>query len=483
MSPWDFGGPPAGNGPAGNNPAASGGDSGEHSGYGGYGGYGYSGYSDDFEGGAFNPISYERDPYPPRHDTAPHDTAPQHDTARFDTARFDTAQRYDMTPPRTRLPWPDESWPPRIAPRSARPRWLAAIAVAVVGALAGGSVVLLSSSHRAGPSASGAPGAPGTPGASSAPAAPSVSARPAPSATRTGQRGPLTLAQAQRVLARYTTANNDANTERNDALLATIETGSSYAIDAGVYRVQRAEKAAPYPSFAPRRARFYIPRQSASVYPHWFVVQAVNASLANPAKVTGTEYVVFIQAAAGAPWRNVIEPYLVGGTAIPRVAIGADGLATPVSLTAASLAVAPGMIARLTAASLDGAKAGLPAAPGAPGAAWATNLADRLDQKFWRHAMPAATVTDRHLPRSGRVFGLRTVSGGALIFYTDTAELTLIPPAGEAMHLTIPGFFSPDRAVTAARLSYNEQFAAYVPPRGGSGLRIVADYSGITGKN
>ena len=110
--------------------------------------------------------------------------------------------------------------------------------------------------------------------------------------------------------------------------------------------------------------------------------------------------------------------------------------------------------------------------------------ADRLAQGFWRGKLPAATVTDQHAPASGApVFGLRTADGGALLFYTDAAELTLTPPPGEVMHLTIPGFYSPGETLTRAGVGYLEQFAAHVPPRGGTGQRIGADYSGITARN
>jgi hypothetical protein len=102
-----------------------------------------------------------------------------------------------------------------------------------------------------------------------------------------------------------------------------------------------------------------------------------------------------------------------------------------------------------------------------------------MDRAFWQGKLPASSVTDAHTP-SGPVYGLRTTDGGALLFYADAAELTLTAPAGEAMHLTVPGFYSPSQALTRAGIGYQEQFATYDPPSGGSGLRVVADYSGIT---
>lgn len=461
MSQWDFSGQPAG-------PRREYDENTEYDEYGEFpqpdghrpynpygqpGDYAPAGYSDDFEGGAFTPISYERDPYPPGQ------TAP-------------LGPPLGPPPgPARRSAWPDESWPPRVqrpprrprrGRRPARARWLLPAAFVAVAAAAAGATMVLLGGHPADRAAGAAPSAPSVTTGPTAPSAPAA----AP--------GPLTQAQARQVLAAYTSANNNANARMSDALLAGIETGSSYAIDAGIYRVQRAENAAPYPAFGPRQARFYIPSQPAGAYPHWFVVQAVNAGLSGARKVTGTEYLVFTQAAPGGPWRNTVEPYLVSGTAAPPVALGAGGLATPVAAGTTALAVSPAQVAGLTAASLDGGHGG-PAMPG--------NLADRLDQWFWRQRLPSATVTDRHAPAGGQVFGLRTSDGGALVFYTDAAELTLTPPAGEAMHLTIPGFYSPGRPLTTAGVRYLEQFATYVPPRGGSGLRVVADYSGITAKN
>jgi hypothetical protein len=442
MSQWDFTGPPPG----------------QRRGFGEYDEYGEfheytdsagpgdpdSGYSDDFEGGAFSPISYERDPYEPPWEPAP-------------------------APPR---PLPDESWPPRLPRhrRPARPRWLMPAAVVAVIAAGGGAAVVLLGAPSGHTSAGGQPTAtrPATTPATgvSAPAAPQ----------------PLTLAQAKSILATYTSTNNTANAHRSDSLLAGIETGSSYAIDAGIYRVQQAEKAAAYPAFAPAQERFYIPGEPVAAYPHWFAVQVGNAELASPGKVTATEYLVFTQTVPGGQWLNAMEPYVLAAAATPQVALGADGLATAINTGSTSLAIAPTQIGAMTATALDGGQSG--AAGTAALASPANQLADRVDQAFWKHRLPSATVTDRHaIGTGGEVFGLRTADGGALLFYTDAAELTLVPPAGEALHLTIPGFYSAGQALSTAGVGYLEQFATYVPPRGGSGLRVVADYSGITEKN
>jgi hypothetical protein len=355
-------------------------------------------------------------------------------------------------------------------PRPARPRWLLPGAVVVAGTLAGITTIVLTSS-----------GGGSTPGAlHSTPAAstPMSSAPP----TVAAATPPLTLAQAQAAMAGYTTANNGANAQRSATLLATVETGSSYAIDQGMYRVQRAAGTAPYPAFGPARAVYYIPRNEPANRPRWFAVRVSNAFAKNPGKVVSTEFLLFTQATAGGPWLNTFEPYLVQGANVPQIAVGPDGLASTVAATTGALTVAPDQIAAVTAAALDGAPSG--AGTVANSATAAAGLADHMDQQFWRNRLPAAAITDTHAAAPGApVFGLRTTNGGALLFYADTARLTIAPPAGSMLRLTIPGYYSPAMALQRAALSYTDQLAAFDPAAtAGGSAQVIASYSGITGK-
>jgi hypothetical protein len=357
--------------------------------------------------------------------------------------------------------------------------------VVAAAAAVGGAAVFLTGGHPHGQAAGTTtrtvtPPAPGR--AASQSAAPIPSATPKASATHMASKArstpavaALSLAQAQGVLARYTSANNTANTARSDAQLATIETGSSDAIDAGLYLMQGAAGAAPYPAFAPVSSAYYIPAGEPAAGPRWFVVRVSNAFLSSPTKVTSSEYLLFTQATSGGPWKNAIEPYLFSGTSVPQPAIGANGLATPVTATTTSLATSPDQLPTLTAASLNGT--GTITNPG--------DLTESANQRFWRGKLPTATVTDTHAlvtGDEGETFALRTTSGGALVFYTDAATLTITPPTGSVLHLTIPGLYSSAQSLTTAGLSYRDQFAAYDPPAGSGTPSIVADYSGIVGK-
>jgi hypothetical protein len=313
----------------------------------------------------------------------------------------------------------------------------------------------------------------GNPGATATQHTPSVRSGPSsppaepPAITRTG---------AERVLAHYWRVNNAANQSRSGALLATIEAGSSYTMDAGAYQMSRVTDPAnsQYVPFTAENAVYYIPRQPAGVYPRWFAARVTYATLASPQHVTGSGYVLFIQDAKGARWKNVLEPYMLSSAGpAPLIETDAQGYAIQaVQTSAAGPTASPGQIPQLTAQSLDSTSATLKN----PG-----NLADLRDRTYFQSRLPAGSaVTDRH-DTSGLVFALKTAGGGALVFYHLTARLSLTPPPGQTIKLGIPGYFSPSQALTSATVDYADQFASYIPP-GSAGPAIVADASGITGQ-
>ena len=425
----------------------------------------------------FSPITYERDPYAgpdpyaqpyrepyqepygepyrePYRETEP--------TQEFRTP-FEPLQPAQPAQPRPawpEQPWPDESWPPRAARRGRR-RWLVPALVAVAAAVV--AIAMFLTSGGGGPvSATRTP-------------APLAPVRPAPStpAPSPAARGALTMAQAQQVLANYTTQNNQANAQRSDTELAAVETGSSYAIDAGLYRAQAAQNAAPYPAFGPQRALYYIPRQTA--YPRWFVAQVSNAYLNNPKKVTGTEYVLFTQAAPGALWKDAIEPYLLPGVTAPQVRVGADGLATPgerrLDVAGRDPQTDRAAHRRLPGRNRPGRRPGQPRRPARPG-----------------HLARQGPRGVRHRPAHGRRgrAGVRARDcrrrRAAVLHRRRRADPD--PAAGRGHAPVRPRLLCQQPAPDRGRgLRYLEQFATYVPPRGGSGLRVVADYSAITAAN
>jgi hypothetical protein len=284
----------------------------------------------------------------------------------------------------------------------------------------------------------------------------------------------LTKAAAERILASYWQVNNTANESRSDTLLKTIEAGSSYSMDAGTYQMDRVTDPSnrQYTAFTAENATYYIPRQPAGVYPRWFVVRVTYANLAAPQHATGAGYVLFTQTAKNAPWKNVLEPSLLAGTGPgPFIETDAHGYAIAASAPDESgLRVTSTQEA--TAESLDGSSTTVKN----PG-----NLADLRDEAYFAGKLPAgSTDTDKH-SASGRIFALKTVGGGVLVFYALAAQLTLAPPPGQTFQLGIPGYYSSSHTLTSATIGYTEQFATYIRA-GQASPQVLANASGITGR-
>jgi hypothetical protein len=227
-----------------------------------------------------------------------------------------------------------------------------------------------------------------------------------------------------------------------------------------------------YTAFTAKNATYYIPRQPAGVYPRWFVVRVTYANLDAPQHATGAGFVLFTQAAKNAPWKNVLEPYMLPGIGLgPFIETDAHGYAIAASAPdQAGLSVACAQVQEATTESLDGSSTTVKN----PG-----NLADLRDEAYFGGKLPAgSTDTDKH-SASGRIFALKTVGGGVLVFYALAAELTLAPPPGQTFEVGIPGFYSSSQTLTSATVDYTEQFATYIPP-GQASPQILADASGIT---
>jgi hypothetical protein len=141
------------------------------------------------------------------------------------------------------------------------------------------------------------------PGAAANQSVPSVRSGPSsppaepPAITRTGD---------ERVLAHCWRVNNAANRSRSDALLGTIEAGSSYAMHAGTYQMSRVTNPSnsQHAPFTAESAVYYIPRQPAGVYPRWFAARVTYATLASPQHATGAGYVLFVQDSLGIAVRH-----------------------------------------------------------------------------------------------------------------------------------------------------------------------------------
>jgi hypothetical protein len=107
--------------------------------------------------------------------------------------------------------------------------------------------------------------------------------------------------------------------------------------------------------------------------------------------------------------------------------------------------------------------------------------ADQKDQAFWAARLPrGARDTDRHQVTQEGIYALRTQGGGALVFYSLSATLTLTAPPGQPMALQIPGYYSSGSPVTTATVPYADQFAAYIGPPGSPAAEVLAESSGVS---
>jgi hypothetical protein len=350
---------------------------------------------------------------------------------------------------------------------------LAAFAVGAAGALVHNGTIKLS--PTANPQASATAGLGTTAGAGHGSTGSHSGAEQPPAITR---------ADAEKVVSHYLQVNNEANESYSDSLLATIESGSSYTMDAGSYRFALGESdRTPYVPFELTRTSDYIPRLAQNTYPRWFVVQGSYVTMAG-GKNLGSAYIVFAQDSAGAAWKDVVEPDILPGQALPQIATDSAGYAESVAADGTRLNVAPDKIGEVTAAWLNRVAS---STSNTVIKDEAGNLADLDDEVFWRSGEggPALDATDTHSVPADPVFALKTTTGGALVFYTTAAKLTLTPPDGGTISsLTIPGYYSPSSSsgLTSATVGYMEQFATYIPPAGNSDRDVVADISSIASR-
>ena len=235
------------------------------------------------------------------------------------------ARRRDPAPVgRSYLAAPCAPESPRRGRRPAvRPLTVAALALAVVAAGAGGALLggKTASAPAATPSAAAPAGLSATAGGAGGTASPQQPAAEPPA---------ISKADAASVVASYSQVNNKANAAHSDSLLSTIEGGSSYTMDTGAYRFELGQSSrAAYVPFQLTGTTYYIPRLPQGSYPRWFAVKSTYVTMAD-GKNLGTAYLVFAQNSAGAPWKDVIEPDILPGQSLPQIAVDSSGYAQSV---------------------------------------------------------------------------------------------------------------------------------------------------------
>ena len=391
---------------------------------------------------------------------------------------------YETAPddPYQRELYPTEPYPAVPRRRSRQPaRRSLLITALTVAALAVCAGVALEHNGTVSLSPSSGPAASATADHGAAPGAGHASADAQPGA---GQRPAISKTDAENVVANYSKVNDKANAAYSDSLLGTIESGSSYTMDAGAYRFALGQSSrTAYVPFDLTGTTYYIPRLPQDSYPRWFAIKSTYVTMAD-GKNLGPAYLVFAQDSAGMPWKDVMEPDILPGQSLPEIAADSSGYAQSVAPDGAGLNLAPDKIGQVTAEWLDQVASNKSDSVIKDESG---NLTDLQDEVFWRSGEggTAMNATDAHSAPAGQVFALRTTSGGALVFYATAAQLTLTSADGDAIGgLNIPGYYSPANSagLTSATVGYVEQFATYIPPSGDSDRDVVADISSIASR-
>ncbi len=243
-----------------------------------------------------------------------------------------------------------------------------------------------------------------------------------------------TPTEAAEALKDFTAAYNKADKAYDRALDADHVTGALGAIDAARLDARREVSPDGNPSYVPLEftdTRFTIPKKAG--WPRWFVANA-DANKGDEARWL----LVFTRSNAAEPWA-VAYLTLLDPDDVPVFKTDKDGLAEPVTVNSAELAVAPKDLSTDYATYLkDGG--GDVFAPGVHTSDW---VAQRK-----KSAIKPGLVTqyiDEPLAKDDFApLGLRTADGGALVFFAthhyekQTAALgTSIPtPSDSVLALT-----------------------------------------------
>ncbi len=208
----------------------------------------------------------------------------------------------------------------------------------------------------------------------------------------------LTRDQAEQVLARYQSVNNQANNNLDGTLLATVETGAQLDMDRAGYALKKANHD-HYSPFTYTASTFYIPRQRG--YPRWFAVNAVSGKTGHA--------LLFTQEKSGGPWLLAADPF--PAQPLSGIALDKDGYAKAVSPRDSNTDLTPERIAGEHAASLTTGATGM--APG-PFTSDSRNALVKVQSGLSRRGV---TLTADFQPDRQRVFALRTIDGGVLVWY------------------------------------------------------------------
>jgi hypothetical protein len=296
-------------------------------------------------------------------------------------------------------------------------------------------------------------------------------------ATRTS----VSIARATRLVYAYSAENNLVNSSYSAARDQAIEeTPASVASVAGLRIDKTQGKAIPATQYF--GSTFAVPRITG--YPR--LMLAITHLRSSGTTVPYTIYLLFVQDAAGAPWRVAYYPFSTGQVPVPAVAASADDSA-PAVTSSVGLLADPAALSAAIYAHATGQTAPAPGVPLAPTPELDEQLTAGYTSGVQEYNSQGVNVYQTLLPTTFPIYLIRTNGGGALAFTANEVRDLLVPArsngsvrlpqgSGEA---ALAG--RPDGA-TASRYSIVrlQMFMSYIPPQNapGNGVEVLsyADY-------
>jgi hypothetical protein len=309
----------------------------------------------------------------------------------------------------------------------------------------------------------------------------------------------VSAAQARQVFDSYVsaTASALASDSRSAAVAVTTGVASNTVTDqfttAGYAQTTPGYPQAKVPAYKYGSPVFYRP--AVASYPQWFVASVPRTASAAPAltstagvrlSASGQVLMVFSKAGAGSPWQLSSSAQLTPGQSLPALATASNGDAMSAPLDDSATLGEPQVVGPLQAAVVDDGPASAASRAVAAGPL-TTGIYAYQDRPAAQYAAPSGDIRQWALEGSNyETFALRTVSGGALVFYAMYLNTLVETPsvAAEDSPLTggpaiaIPPEFAPFLPAQTQPPKYSLEtqylmaFAAVDPSSATSGAKI-----------
>jgi hypothetical protein len=292
----------------------------------------------------------------------------------------------------------------------------------------------------------------------------------------------VSIAQATRLVNTYSVANNLVNSTYSAKKDQAIEEPpASVASIAGLTVNKISDKIIPQTEYF--GAAFAVPQIAG--YPR--LVLAITHLRSDGTTIPYTIYLLFVQDAAGAPWRVGYYPFSTGQVPVPAVSAAANDSA-PAVTTSAGLIADPAVInAALYAHATGQQNASTSPVPLAPTPELDQQLTAGYTSGIQEYNAAGVNVYQTLLPTPYPVYLIRTKSGGALAFTADEVRDILVPMhAGGRVQLPSGSqdavLAGQPNGAAGARYSVVrlQMFMSYIPPQRdpGNGVELLsyADY-------